>query len=75
MKKLLSISALSALVIGAFMGGNAHENTRLPVKGKKTAYIINMTESDVFHKLLKVLYCDRGKLGITCDTFSRTATA
>lgn len=69
MKKLLSVITASALVVVAFSGCGANKSADSPVEGKKTAYIINMPESDIFTNCSISCSETAEKLGMTCDTF------
>lgn len=68
MKKILSIITAAALAVGALTGCGAN-NAKSPVEGKKTAYIINMPESDIFTNCSASCAETAEKLGMTCDTF------
>lgn len=69
MKKLLSIITASTLAVGVLSGCSANKNAGSPVEGRKTAYIINMPESDIFTNCSKSCAETAEKLGMTCDTF------
>lgn len=71
MKKILSIITAAVIAVGALAGCAANEaqTTKSPVEGSKTAYIINMPQSDIFTNCSEACAETAEKLGMTCDTF------
>ena len=68
MRRFFSVLTVLAAAVFIF-GGCADQTGKSPVEGRKTAYIINMAQSDIFTDCSEACASTAEKLGMTCDTF------